>query len=607
MMIAAGSGCSSEERESPEQGPVTFHSDVAPILYENCAECHREGQAGPFPLLTYQDVSKRGRQIVDVTQSGFMPPWLPIPGLVEYEGERRLTETEKETLRLWVEQGMPKGERGEGPPVPEFPEGWRLGQPDLIISTEEPYTLGGEGFDVYRNFVLEVPISNTRFIRAVEFRPDNPKVVHHAVIMVDPTTLSRRLQEKDPEPGFGNSMEAGGGRVPDGHFIGWTPGRTPFESLPGLAWVLEPGTDIVLQMHMRPSGKEDTLRPRIGLYFTDRPPRWQPYGLLLRNKLIDIPAGESSYWVRDEYTLPVAVKALSVYPHAHYLGTEVNGYVELPDGGRQWLVHIPEWNFDWQDEYRFAKPLTLPAGSKVVMEWRFDNTTNNVRNPNHPPERVTYGQNSSDEMAELMIEVVPRTPEDLAVLKQDGVQRALEEDIEVYQTKLEASPENLEYRIHVGRRFLQLGRLAEARAEANKALELDTRSPGAHELLAQVALQRNQAEAARRHYERAIELDPENAESLTALARLYLFGNRSIDGGASDRALEYAKRAAELTSEREPLVMETLAMAYAALGREKEAAEAGEQAVQAARDAGQQGMAQEIAIRLKQFRGMLQR
>ena len=185
-----------------------------------------------------------------------------------------------------------------------------------------------------------------------------------------------------------------------------------------MAWELTPQTDLVLQLHLLPTGRPEPIRPRVAFYFSDDPPRQRPYVILLRNDEIDIPPGETRYRVEDSLTLPVEVDVLGIYPHAHYLGKEVRCFATLPDGSRRWLIRIDDWDFNWQDDYRYEQPLRLPAGSTLTMEHVFDNSAANVRNPHVPPRRVRFGNRSSDEMATMTVQVLARDEEQRMVLEE---------------------------------------------------------------------------------------------------------------------------------------------------------------------------------------------
>ena len=292
-------------RPSSSAPKVTFNRDIAPIVYHYCAACHRPGEAGPFPLLTYQDVKKHGHQIVAVTQTRFMPPWLPEPQEVKFADERRLSDEQIATIRAWVDQGMLEGKPADLPAKPKFVEGWQLGQPDLILKAEKPYMLPATGIDQYWNFIFPVPIHETRWVRAVEIHPGDKRVVHHANILVDRYESARRM-EKEKGSGFGGMEIRIESEVfdPDSHFLFWKPGTVVTNEPDGMALRLDKGTDLVLNAHLQPSGKVEAVQPSIGLYFTDKPATVHPMLLQMQNDAaLDIPAGDSNFVVTDEFKL----------------------------------------------------------------------------------------------------------------------------------------------------------------------------------------------------------------------------------------------------------------------------------------------------------------
>ncbi|MCP3979206.1 MAG: tetratricopeptide repeat protein [bacterium] len=520
--------------------PPTFNRDVAPILYRSCTPCHRPGESGPFNLVTYNDVRKRGRQVVEVTQSRFMPPWLPEPGHGEFLGSRRLSDAEVDAFANWVSGGMPEGAADHLPPLPEFIDGWALGEPDLIVRMPEAYTLEPEGFDVFRNFVFPADVDRPRWVRAVELRPGNPKRVHHAVMRVDPTFSSRRRAEREAGMGFG-SMNMGDAEAPGGHVVSWTPGMYPYAGADDIAWKLERGADIVLQLHMLPSGKPEPIRPSIGFHFAGEPPSKQLWTLMLRARDIDIPAGEANYLRTDQYVLPTDVDIVSVYPHAHYLGRDIQGYATLPDGTRRWLVRIKDWNFDWQDQYRYVEPVRLPAGSTVHMHYVYDNSAENPRNPTHPPERVVGGTQSTDEMGSLTFELLPRTEGDLEQIKQAMLEQDLEKDpgdwlthhnlgvmlqtrgdlegaIRHYRRTLELNPPRTAAYNNLGVALQGLGRREEALQTYRRALEYNPHYSDAHFNMGNVLLELGRPQEAVQQFEAAIADQPYYAKAHYNLA-----------------------------------------------------------------------------------------
>src|ERR1700674_3032372 len=298
---------------------LTFNADIAPILFEHCGSCHRPGQQAPFSLLEYEGVRSHARLIATVTGRRLMPPWLPERDHGEFLNERRLSDEQILAIQRWVAQGAIEGDPLNKPPVPKWPEGWQLGQPDLILKLPQPYTLRPDGTDVFRNFVIPMPPSPSRYVRAVEFHPDNPRILHHAAIGIDPSRLGRKLDRDDPEPGFAAMAED------EVKVFGWSPGKAPFMEPADRAWTLERGSDLVLQLHMLPTGKPEVIQPSVGLFFSSTPPTHEPLQIKLESKAIDIPAGQAGYAIDDSYVLPADVALLSIYPHAHYLAKEMHG------------------------------------------------------------------------------------------------------------------------------------------------------------------------------------------------------------------------------------------------------------------------------------------
>ena len=327
----------------------TFADDIAPLVIEHCAPCHRPGEVAPFSLLTYDDVRRRARQIAEVTASRFMPPWKPEPGFGgPFLGSRRLSDADAALFRRWADAGAPAGDLHRAPPQPDWPQGWRLGTPDVVVTMPAPYTVPADAPDTFRNFVLPIPIERTAFVAGIEFRPGNARVAHHANLRLDRTRASRRLDEQDPAPGYEGPISPQA-HYPDGHFLGWTPGQLPPLAEPGMAWRLEPDSDFVIQLHMQSTGRPESIRASVGLHFTDDPPVRTPMMLRLGRQSIDIPPGEPRYVIRDRFTLPVGAELIGVQPHAHFRATEINGFATFPDGRTVPLIRIPDWDFNWQD------------------------------------------------------------------------------------------------------------------------------------------------------------------------------------------------------------------------------------------------------------------
>ena len=582
----------------PPVEPVTFNRHVAPIVYRNCAPCHRPGEAGPFSLLSYADVRKRADQIARVTASRYMPPWPPAAGYGEFVGERRLRDDEIALLQRWFREGAPEGAPSDAPAPPHFTEGWQLGPPDLVVEMKETYTVPAEGGDVFRNLVLPVPVKGTRYVRALELRPGDKKVVHHANVLVDSTGAARRRDASDPGVGFaGMDVELESDRFePDSHFLFWKPGTAAVTEPPGMAWRLDEGTDLVLNMHLQPTGKPEPIRPTVGLYFTDEAPTKFPMLLQLEHDgAIDIPAGESRFVVDDHYDLPVDVEVLGVYPHAHYLGRDVQGYATLPDGTKKWLVWIRDWDFAWQAVYRFARPVSLPRGSRVEMRITYDNSAANVRNPNDPPRRVVAGNRSTDEMGHLWIQVLPHQRDDRWVLQETFMRRRLEkypgdfvahanlaaaleergrrdEAIAEYRQALRARPKSAAVLNNLGAALQASGRLDEAMASYREAVRAQPDYANARHNLGGALVQKGDFAEALPYLREAVRAQPGDAGAHNNL------GGALLAMGRVDEAIGELGRAAEI----DPGSLNAhynLGRALAARGRTREAVAHLEQAL----------------------------
>ncbi len=515
------------------QQQITFNKQIAPILFGNCAACHHEGGAGPFSLLEFQEVKRRARQIATVVESRYMPPWLPEPGYGEFAGERRLNDAQIGTIRQWVEQGMIEGEAVDLPPTPKFNEGWQLGQPDLIIKMPQPYTLPAGTTDVFRNFVIPIPITKTQYVKAVELLPGNKKIFHHANILIDRTGASRRRDEQDREAGFGGMDVAieSDSFDPDSHFLFWKPGSAPTVEPEGMAWRAGPGTDLVLNLHMQPAGKPETIQAQVGLYFTDQPPSKFPLLLQLeRDGAIDIPPGRKDFVITDQFKLPVDVDALAIYPHAHYVGKDLQGWATLPDGTKKPLIRIEDWDLNWQAVYRYQRPVFLPKGTVISMRFTYDNSADNPRNPNRPPKRVVAGDKATDEMGHLWLQVLPRSPEDARIVLQEALMRR----------RLEKYPADFTAHFNLGAALESAGKLNEAVGHYRAALRARPDSVIAHNNLGAAFQAMGNVEAAINHYRQAVKLNPAYVNAR------YNLGNLLLASDKIDEAIIHLREALRL-------------------------------------------------------------
>ena len=540
-----------EARNAGARPEVTYATDIAPILARECVGCHRPGGSAPFSLVTYEDASSRAGRIADVTERRAMPPWLPESEPGTFAGERRLTPDEIRLFAQWAEEGVPAGDLSAANDV-VAETGWDPGPADLTVQLPT-YTVPAQGRDVYRNLVVPIPVTETRWIEYVELLPGSRNVVHHARMMVDTTPSSRELAEAEGGSGFDGMDLSSNATNPSGHFIGWTPGRTRLPPLDGMPWRLDPGTDLVVQLHFRPSGVEEEVTAEVEFYFADEPATRDPAILVISSLMIDIPAGVSDYSVVNSFTLPVGVDVLSVYPHAHYLGKDLRVTALLPGGREVSLIHIPNWDFNWQDDYRLSEPIFLPAGTTILKEYTFDNSAENPHNPSSPPTRVVYGSNSTDEMADLILQVLPRNSADR--------QRLLEEQAWKHES------EDMTYLAHS--EFIQGQALVEAG-------DLDT---------------------ATRRFQEALQYRADHVGALVGLSRIF-----AIKGDAPSSML-IARQAVMMSNGQDPSALDVLAGALALLGQADEAVATARDALRLAQRAGDTALADSLEVRIRRYRG----
>jgi tetratricopeptide (TPR) repeat protein len=358
-------------------------------------------------------------------------------------------------------------------------------------------------------------------VRAVEFRPGNWKVVHHAFFKFDPTRESRRRDDADPEPGFEGIHAALSAQPPPGHFLSWQPGKIVSTNEDGLAWRLEAGSDLVIEMHLRPTGKPEQLQSEVGFYFTDQAPSKTPLKIWLNSYAMDIPPGKKDFVLEQSYRLPADADVLAVLPHAHYLGKQLQARVTLPDGTKKWLIDIKEWDFNWQGDYRYAHPLFLPEGTIIEMRYTYDNSADNPRNQRQPPQRVRYGLQSSDEMGELWLQLLPRTAEGLTRIRHDSESRLLEDSIAYNQYLLRLDPRDAKAAVAIGRAMLLQGRAGEAVEQFQKAAQMQPGYDEPHYYLGVAFRVQNKIDPARTEFETALRLNPGNSKAHGNLGMIF--------------------------------------------------------------------------------------
>ena len=426
---AVGCKIHREEKAVAQDGKVTYHRDVAPILQKHCQQCHRPGEVGPFSLMTYKQAVNWAQDIKDYTQRREMPPWKVSEGFA-FHNERKLTDGELKTLADWADGGTPAGDPSQAPPARKFTAGWQLGTPDLVLSATDEFVLGPSGKDVFRCFVLPTHMKEDQYVAAVELRPGNPQIVHHLLLFIDTAGAARKLEQNardkqktnpaidehtgqpskyDLGPGYTSAM--GVGFLPSGSLMGWAPGIQPRYLPEGVGFTLPKNSDVVMQVHYHRNGRVEKDRTQIGLYFAKKKID-HPYqaGTVTGGAgngpfrlFFSIPPGEERFkldgdsWATKDFTM------LSVMPHMHLLGKEISVTMTPPGGAEQKLLAIKKWDYNWQEMYFLKEPVQVKAGTKFHVEAYYDNSDKNPLNPFSPPRRVTLGEQTTNEMCFIFI------------------------------------------------------------------------------------------------------------------------------------------------------------------------------------------------------------
>lgn len=387
----------------PAAGKATYASHTAKIINDHCIECHRPGEVAPFSLIGYENSKKWAPMIAQVAESRKMPPWKAVEGYGEFHDANRLTPLEIETLKQWNLDGAPRGDSKLEPKIPSFSSEWTLGTPDVVLEPAGDFKVKADGNDVYRNFAIKTNFTETKWVRAMDVRPGNKRVVHHVIGFLDEQgrSLARETAQKDGQPGY--SSFGGVGFTPNGSLGGWAPGSRARFTPDGTAFELKPGTTIVLQVHYHPTGKPEVDRTKIGLYFAKERPKKPMQLAWLANIFFKIPPGEKAHFVRSSFVAPGDMTIYAAMPHMHLLGRSMKVEAELPTGEKIPIVYIDDWDFNWQMTYMLKQPVRIPRGTKIIVETVFDNSDSNPNQPNNPPKSVTCGEETTDEMLLLVL------------------------------------------------------------------------------------------------------------------------------------------------------------------------------------------------------------
>jgi mono/diheme cytochrome c family protein len=391
---------------APAPAAPTWSDGVGALIHTRCTECHRPGGGAPFALATHRDAARKSRTILEVVEDRIMPPWPAAHGGELYRDARRLSDAEIALIRSWVEAGSPEGDPARAPTPPLFSGEWSLGQPDREVAMAKPFTVPASGRDIYQYFTIPIGLESDRWLSAIDIRSNAPAVVHHVLFFVESpeakATKRSRIERRRPIGGWAVGMR--GQRLPL-----------------GLGHPIPAGSDLVLQVHFHPSGKQEDVTVRVGLWFTEGKPErdlleFQLPAAFGQHAGIDIPAGDAAWTLRDRFRIPAPIEIVSVWAHAHTLCSSARAVAHLPDGTSRTLLTIPRWKFDWQLRYDFIDAVRLPAGTVIESELVYDNSANNPWNPFQPPQRIRWGEETTDEMGSLIFNAVAVDPRDRAAL-----------------------------------------------------------------------------------------------------------------------------------------------------------------------------------------------
>jgi hypothetical protein len=440
----------------------TYSKDIAPIIYKHCSSCHRPGEIGPFSLTNYQEVSNWATGIRYVTENKIMPPWKADPTYSRFMDENYLSETQIKTISEWVDAGTPMGNPSEEPPFPDFPQNSLLGEPDLVLTFDRSYTHKGTGVDEYRYFVLPTGLTQNKKIKAIELRPGNTKIVHHALFFSDNSGKAKEYDDQTPEYGFSANEN------PDfdvfevinrDQYPGYVPGQKPRRFPDGLAMDIQAGSDLVIQMHYAPWSVDETDSSSVNIFFADES---EIIDRTVRDYIMlpfNLTGGANTFFLQPNqvktfegvYTIPFDVSLVGIFPHMHYLGKNWEVYIENTDGSKTNLIKINDWDFNWQGGYYFDRYKIAKKGSKVRAFAKYDNSASNPANPSNPPRFVTWGEGTKDEMYYLPLLYVPYKAGDENVVFEENTSVVYDLEGKEIKAKIYPNPVSIQqtYPAHV--------------------------------------------------------------------------------------------------------------------------------------------------------------
>ena len=396
-----------QQQAQPAPGVPTFNRDVAPILFKNCTTCHRPGEIAPMSLLTYEDARPYAKAIRDEVSDGVMPPWHAAAPHGTFLNERVLTAAEKDVLVRWANNGAPEGNPKDLPRAPEYTDGWQIGKPDAVFEMTQEYKVPAEGVVQYEYFYIPTNFTEPKWVQAVEVRPGNRAVVHHALVYyrakpdlqrTNVLQFNSETARLPQERTAGTRLNAPKGDLPPRRLLAtYAPGTNPQIAPAGTAFRLEPGGVIELQMHYTPTGEAQNDRTKVGFVFARMPNVREVRASQFVNGQFTLPAGVADVAVDAEVGFLQDTTVWGLFPHTHLRGKRWRYVLELPDGTKRTILDVPRYDFNWQTYYMFREPLQLPKGAKIISTAWYDNSAANRWNPDAKVD-VKWGDQTWEEM-----------------------------------------------------------------------------------------------------------------------------------------------------------------------------------------------------------------
>lgn len=376
----------------------TFSKDVAPILYEHCATCHRAGEIGPMPLLTYEQARPWAKAIRSVVAQGKMPPWHATEPRGVFSNDRRLTDPQRDTLIAWADNGAPQGNPNDLPPTPKFSEGWEIGQPDAVLTMATAYHVPAQGTVAYQYFEIPTNFTEDKWVQAIEVRPGARRVVHHILVFCREPGKPKMQEAAFTAILPKMPMMGGGPGGPRGALIATTaPGTNAMIYPAGTATLIKAGSILTLQLHYTADGKDADDQSSVGLVFSKNPPQQEMHNSAFMNPMFTLKAGDPDTAVESMIQFTENTHIYALFPHTHLRGKSWEYRMLYPDGHSQVVLSVPHYDFNWQTYYEFATPLTVPKGAILEGVAHYDNSANNPSNPD-PKINVHWGEQTWQEM-----------------------------------------------------------------------------------------------------------------------------------------------------------------------------------------------------------------